>query len=93
MKILLSCLLGVVVEAPPREPRQLFPRQRFEVGERPAFVILPAKDKPKRDGSIPWVLYAPTFDGNLPSDRDEGWMMRRLLDRGIAIAGVDVGES
>jgi len=29
----------------------------------------------------------------LPSDQDEGWMMQRWLDKGIAIAGVDVGES
>ena len=68
-------------------------REAFKIEGRPAFVILPDADKPKRDGAIPWVFYAPTFDGALPSDRDEGWMMRRFLDRGIAVAGVDVGES
>ena len=68
-------------------------RQHFEVAGRKAFVILPKNDKPRRDGKIPWVLYAPTFDRSLPSDRDEGWMIKRFLDRGIAIAGVDVGES
>jgi len=70
-----------------------FTRQSFEVEGRKAFMILPDADKPKRDGAIPWVFYAPTFHNSLPSDRDEGWMIRRFLDKGIAIAGVDVGES
>jgi dipeptidyl aminopeptidase/acylaminoacyl peptidase len=69
------------------------PRERFEIEGRKAFVILPEKGKTKHDAAIPWVLYAPTFDKSLPSDRDEGWMMRQFLDQGIAIAGVDVGES
>lgn len=68
-------------------------RETFTIDGRPAFVIRPDADKPERDGATPWVLYAPTFDGSLPNDRDEGWMMRQFLDRGIAIAGVDVGES
>ena len=72
---------------------ETFERTKFQIDGRPAFVILPDTKKPKRDGAIPWVLYAPTFDKKLPSDKDEGWMMRRLLDRGVAIAGVDVGES
>ena len=38
-------------------------------------------------------MYAPAFDRSLPNERDEGWMIGRFLDAGIAIAGVDVGES
>ena len=68
-----------------------FSWERFEIEGRAAFVILP--DAEKRLDSIPWVLYAPTFDRRLPSSKDEGWMMSQFLDRGIAIAGVDVGES
>ncbi|MGI9241539.1 MAG: alpha/beta hydrolase family protein [Verrucomicrobiales bacterium] len=68
-------------------------RKPIELGGRPAFVILPPEGSPKLDGAVPWVLYAPTFDRSLPSDRDEGWMMRQFLERGIAIAGIDVGES
>ena len=68
-------------------------RRLFEVDGHKAFVILPEKDKPRREGKIPWVFYAPTFHNKLPSDRDEGWMMKQFLDKGIAIAGVDVGES
>jgi len=61
----------------------------FELGGRTAFLILP-KDTESND-PIPWVWYAPTLRG-LPS-RHERWMFKKLLDNGIAIAGVDVGES
>jgi hypothetical protein len=66
-------------------------RQRFRVDGRPGFVILPAKTTPGK--AHPWVLYAPTLGEGLPNARDEGFLMRRFLDAGIAIAGVDVGES
>ena len=94
MKSLLTAsLLALWFASSDSEAAETFERKLFEVGGHKAFVILPDNDKPKRDGMIPWVLYAPTFHNSLPSDRDEGWMMRRFLDRGIAIAGVDVGES
>ena len=46
----------------------------------------PALGRPR-----PWVWYAPTLEG-LPGP-EEGWMFRQFLDAGIAIAGIDVGES
>ncbi len=70
-------------------PGQEFQRERFTVDDRPAFLIRPTKTRP---GPTPWVMYAPTFDGSLPGTA-ESWMFRRFLARGIAIAGVDVGES
>ena len=70
-----------------------FPRESFEVQGHKAFVILPPPSTKETDMPIPWVFYAPTFEGILPSDRDEGWMIQRWLDKGIAIAGVDIGES
>jgi len=60
----------------------------FAMEGRPAFLILP--EKPKA-GPIPWVLYAPTLRG-LPGGAEK-WMFERFLKAGIAIAGVDVGES
>ena len=60
----------------------------FVIQDRPAFLILPEKPK---EGPIPWVWYAPTLRG-LPGG-EEKWMFERLLQAGIAIAGVDVGES
>lgn len=65
------------------------PGETFEVAGRPAFLIRPAK---AADGN-PWVLYAPTFNRSLPAKKSEGWMFGQFLNSGIAIAGVDVGES
>jgi len=65
------------------------PGETFEVAGRPAFLIRPAK--PAKGN--PWFVYAPTFHGSLPAEKDEGWMFGQFLNAGIAIAGVDVGES
>ena len=48
------------------------------------------KDK-KETEAMPWVWYAPTLPG-LPGP-EEKWMFQKFLDAGIAIAGIDVGES
>ena len=68
-----------------------FDWRRVQIEGRPAFTILPPAER--RREPMPWVLYAPTFDRRLPSERDEGWMIRQFLAAGIAVAGVDVGES
>lgn len=65
------------------------PGETFEVAGRPAFLIRPAK--PAKGN--PWIIYAPTFKGSLPAEKDEGWMFDQFLNSGIAIAGVDVSES
>ena len=61
----------------------------FGIKGRTAFLILP--QKPAAGKPIPWVWYAPTLPG-LPA-ASEKWMFERFLTAGIAIAGVDVGES
>jgi hypothetical protein len=61
----------------------------FTIGDRTAFLILP--ERAQQDDPIPWVWYAPTLVG-LPG-KEERWMFERFLENGIAIAGVDVGES
>jgi hypothetical protein len=61
--------------------------ESFRFDDHEAFVILPEKKR----GPIPWVWYAPTLRG-LPSQA-EIWMFQRFLAAGIAIAGIDVGES
>ena len=63
----------------------------FQVGNHQAFVIEPPEAS-QIDGPMPWVFYAPTFIRRLPG-AEENWMIGRLHDRGIAIAGIDVGES
>ncbi len=66
-------------------------RQTFTVADHQAFVLGPPESA-RIDGRMPWVWYAPTLGGRHPS-RDEQWMFDRLHAAGIAVAGVDVGES
>lgn len=87
LMLLLIALLGLAW-AGPASPAQ---REDFKLGDNHAFVIQP--DKPAEvDGRKPWVWYAPTFHKRLPG-QEEQWMFDRLDAAGIAVAGVDVGES
>ena len=53
------------------------------------FLILP---KQEVSGSVtPWVWYAPTLPG-LPGPEEE-WMFEKFVGAGMAIAGIDIGES
>ena len=63
------------------------PGEAFQLDGHDAFVILP----PDAQHDIPWVWYAPTLPG-LPA-KSEVWMFERFLAKGIAIAGIDAGES
>jgi len=60
----------------------------FDVEGCPAFLIRP-KDKAAQS-PMPWVWYAPVIGHPNPS---HAWMLRQWLDKGIGMAGVDVGES
>ena len=71
--------LAAAVRRPCRRPR---------VRERAAFVLEPFAPAPGR----PWVLYAPAFEGSYPTER-LAWTFGRVLEAGIALAGIDVGES
>ena len=65
------------------------PGQVFQVDGCMAFVITP---ETKSTGKpLPWVWYAPTLP-NLPGP-EEKWMFERFVKAGIAVAGIDVGES
>lgn len=61
----------------------------FLIHDRTAFLIQPTKAQ--KQGATPWVWYAPTLPG-LPGE-EERWMFERLLAAGVAVAGIDVGES
>lgn len=52
-----------------------------------AFIMMPKAIR----ADLPWVWYAPTLPG-LPSE-SERWMFEKFLAAGVAIAGIDVGES
>jgi hypothetical protein len=75
------------------EPQKVLPLpgEVFEVDGCTAFMILPAAENLHPNRPTPWVWYAPTLPA-LPEAR-ENWMFKRFLAAGIAVAGVDVGES
>ncbi|MDA1264818.1 MAG: hypothetical protein O2816_07055 [Planctomycetota bacterium] len=82
-------LLSLLVSLAPAQEKWLpRPGEVFEVAGRTAFVIEP---KVRPEGAQPWVWYAPTL-ARYPGDT-EGWMFDRFLAAGVAIAGIDVGES
>ncbi len=64
-------------------------RTVIEIGKHKGFVLQPAK--PAAEGVRPWAWYAPTI-GSHPNQSKE-WVLRKLLDRGFYVCGVDVGES
>ena len=65
------------------------PRQTLSVKGHAAFIMMPSKADSK--SPQPWVWYAPTLP-RYPEAR-ENWMFEKFLAAGIAIAGIDVGES
>lgn len=90
--VLVSLLAGpwVAMHAADAPQKSLpLPGEIFSIEGRTAFLILPAAKA--EDGPIPWVWYAPTLP-NLPGEAEK-WMFERFAQAGIAIAGIDVGES
>lgn len=67
----------------------ILPGTSFLVGDRPAFILWPEKDK--RSQPQPWIMYAPTLPGY--PDEHEKWMHQKFLDAGIAVTGIDIGEA
>jgi pimeloyl-ACP methyl ester carboxylesterase len=83
--ILSSLLVSLAVaQQPPPDPIE-----RLEVAGRPAFLMMPKLEA--APVMVPWVWYAPTLPG-LPSAAEK-WMFDQFLAAGVAIAGIDVGES
>ena len=66
------------------------PGEVFAVDGKTAFVFTPAADAVPK-GPKPWILYGPT----LPAypDEAEKWMHERFTAAGVAVAGIDTGES
>lgn len=86
-------ILSPAWAADPAKPQKNLPvpGKVFQVEGRIAFVILPPAENLHTNHPTPWVWYAPTLP-KLPEAR-ENWMFERFLAAGIAVAGVDVGES
>lgn len=80
---------GVLSEVEAPKKVLPLPGESFVVDGCQAFIIPPSH--PLKSGPTPWVWYAPTLPG-LPAD-SEKWMFERFGKAGIAVAGIDVGES
>ena len=65
------------------------PGETFVVKGSQAFIMLPAENLRRKPQ--PWIWYAPTLPGY--PDEHEKWMHERFVAAGIAVAGIDVGES
>jgi len=74
---------------PPAIKVLILPGEAFLVSGRPAFVFLPPPEK--RRTPQPWIIYGPTLPG-LP-DNAEKFMHEKFLAAGVAVAGIDQGES
>jgi pimeloyl-ACP methyl ester carboxylesterase len=87
--ILSLCYLASApcAEVSPGEKQLPLPGESLVFDGHEAFLILPEKTA----AGSPWVWYAPTLKG-LPS-KEEVWMFKQFLAKGIAIAGIDIGES
>jgi len=74
----------------PQPKNLILPGEVFEAAGRTAFLFTPA-DVASTDGAKPWILYSPTLPA-LP-DKAEQWMHEQFVAAGVAVAGVDTGES
>lgn len=72
------------------EKKLPLPGEIWRIGGHTAFLI-PATEPPAAGRSKPWIWYAPTLPP-YPGEA-ERWMFERFTEAGIAIAGIDVGES
>ncbi|MFM1997502.1 MAG: Carboxylesterase NlhH [Planctomycetota bacterium] len=92
---LLTIVIGLHSQAGEsvRQPAQknlILPGEVFEIAGRAAFILATTNPAPA-DEPKPWILYSPT----LPAypDKAEQWMHEQFLAAGVAVAGVDTGES
>lgn len=89
-QFVLVAWLGLPVAAVAGEPKVLpVPGETFVVKGSQAFVMLPAENLRRKPQ--PWIWYAPTLPGY--PDEHEKWMHERFVAAGVAVAGIDVGES
>jgi len=65
--------------------------EEVEVNGHKGFILKPGNQQILP--GCPWIWYAPTIMGSYPSSEENFWMFRQLLDAGLPICGVDVGES
>jgi hypothetical protein len=89
--MLLAIYLGMLSFLPNFAGAVVVPPTYISINGHQAFVLLPSTAT--ADGAnTSWVWYAPTIVGGTPYASND-WLFQKLLDKGIAVAGIDVGES
>lgn len=87
-----ACHVSRAAETAAKTPQKnlVLPGEVFELTGRTAFIFTPA-ETPAIAGPKPWILYSPT----LPAypDAAEVWMHKQFVSAGVAVAGIDTGES
>jgi pimeloyl-ACP methyl ester carboxylesterase len=76
------------------EKKLILPGEVFAVDGRTAFVFTPTADASvpeTAEAKKPWILYTPTLPGY--PDKAEQWMHEQFTKAGVAVAGIDTGES
>ena len=69
----------------------VLPGDVFEIEGKTAFLFEPAATGTAWPDGMPWILYAPTLPA-YPDDA-ERWMHETITRAGVAVAGIDSGES
>ena len=70
----------------------IVPGEVFSVDGHTAFLFTPAEVNALPAGAPrPWILYGPTLAAY--PDEAEKWMHERFTEAGVAVAGIDTGES
>ena len=69
----------------------VLPGEVFIADGHTAFLLTPAAESVPATGAKPWILYSPTLPGY--PDKAEVWMHEQFTKAGVAVAGVDTGES
>jgi len=84
----LACAAAAAEEPPAK--KLVVPGETFALDGRAAFVFTPVAEAVP-PGAKPWIMYAPTLPA-YPDDA-ERWMHERFTAAGVAVAGIDSGES
>jgi pimeloyl-ACP methyl ester carboxylesterase len=89
--LVFTASLAAVAPAEESPPKTLVvPGEVFQVAGKTAFLFT-AEESPDTASGRPWILYSPT----LPPypDEAERWMHTAFTKAGVAVAGIDTGES
>jgi hypothetical protein len=89
--ILLAIFLGILSLSHSLVEAGVCPPTYFSMNGHQAFILRPSGTT-ANSANTPWVWYAPTIVDGVPYESNS-WLFQRLLEKGIAVAGIDVGES